>query len=154
VQQLAVSYVRNGYWLYVAGHVPAGKDPEAVDAKLLALYGIDRSRWAKARAKKAGGAKVQLLRFGTFFLLLATRGRNEPFFRAERRSLRSVIREPVTCFGYAVSHRGGHPHVRIEQTEYRMLREHFLRIALRRSTDRLAREFRWLPFEPYAPVRR
>jgi hypothetical protein len=32
IQQLAVSYVRNGYWFYVAGSVPEGKDPRAIDA--------------------------------------------------------------------------------------------------------------------------
>jgi hypothetical protein len=153
VQQLAVAYVRNGYWLYVAGQVPAGKDAGRVDAKLLARYGVATSRWAKARAWKAGEAKLQYLRHGGFFLLLATRGRH-CFFTEERRVLRSLRREPVTCFGYSVSYRGGHPHVRIEHKEYLMLKEHFLKIALRHRPERVAWEFRALPFEPYAPVRR
>src|SRR5262249_11774829 len=38
--------------------------------------------------------------------------------------------------------------------EYRMLKEHLLCLAFRRSPEDLAREFGALPFEPYAPVRR
>lgn len=34
VQQLAVSYLGNGYWFYVTGDIPEGKDPRKVDAKL------------------------------------------------------------------------------------------------------------------------
>ena len=31
VQQLAVGYVSRGYWFYVTGFIPAGKDPHDVD---------------------------------------------------------------------------------------------------------------------------
>ena len=40
LQQLAVAYVANGYWFYVAGRVPDHKDPAAVDAKIIQRYGI------------------------------------------------------------------------------------------------------------------
>jgi hypothetical protein len=72
VQQLAVSYIGKGYWFYVAGHVPEGKAPEAVDAKLINRYGIGVSKWTRARRKLAGSANLQYLRHGRFFLLLAT----------------------------------------------------------------------------------
>jgi hypothetical protein len=153
IQQLAVSYLRNGYWFYEAGQVPARKSPEEVDEKLLSRYGIAASRWAKTRAKKAGEAKIQYLRHGQFFVILATHGRHE-FFEAEKQVLRDARREPITCFGYSVSFRGGHPHVRIEHNEYQMLKGHFLRIALRRRPEAVTWEFRALPFEAYAPVRR
>ena len=35
VQQVAVQYLRHGYWFYVAGQIPEGKDSAAVDAKVL-----------------------------------------------------------------------------------------------------------------------
>ena len=35
VQQLAVGYVTHGYWFYVSGWIPQGKDPEKTDAKLI-----------------------------------------------------------------------------------------------------------------------
>jgi len=61
VQQLAVSYVGHGYWFYVTGVVPDGKDPLAVDRKLIDRYGVDASKWARARRKRAGLAKQELL---------------------------------------------------------------------------------------------
>src|SRR5262249_50676181 len=41
VQQLAVSYVAHGYWFYVTGIIPEGKDPRRVDRKLIEKYEID-----------------------------------------------------------------------------------------------------------------
>ena len=41
VQQVAVCYLRHGYWWYVTGRIPDGKDPTSVDRKLIAKYGID-----------------------------------------------------------------------------------------------------------------
>ena len=32
IQQLACCYLTHGYWFYVSGFVPEGKDPAAVDA--------------------------------------------------------------------------------------------------------------------------
>ena len=58
VQQLAVSYVANGYWFYVSGVVPPGKDPAAIDAKLIAKYGIGMSRSSRARRKAVGIANL------------------------------------------------------------------------------------------------
>src|SRR5262245_27392491 len=72
VQQLAVSYLKNGYWHYVRGEVPEGKDPRRVDEKILLKYGIARSKWAKYRDKGRGAAKLQYLRYRTTFLLLKT----------------------------------------------------------------------------------
>lgn len=35
VQQLAVACQAHGYWFYVSGRVPVGKDPADVDRKLV-----------------------------------------------------------------------------------------------------------------------
>ena len=51
VQQLAVSYLKNGYWFYVTGFVPEGKNSETVDRKLIDRYEIDISKWTRARRK-------------------------------------------------------------------------------------------------------
>ena len=152
-QQLAVAYLAHGYWFYVAGVVPERKDPRAVDAKLISRYGVGLSKWAKARRKQAGHANVQYLRCGRFFVLLATHG-DHPFFREEGDAVRDARRVPVKFGGYAVGHRGGHPHVRIEQGEYKRLKAHFVGLAPRRSADALGEELGRLPYEPYAPVRR
>ena len=44
VQQLAVQYVARGYWFYVSGIVPEGKDSRAVAEKLIAKYNIGFTR--------------------------------------------------------------------------------------------------------------
>jgi hypothetical protein len=153
VQQLAVSYLGNGYWFYVTGEIPEGKDLARVDEKLIARYGIDRSKWARARRKRAGFANLQYIRFERFFVLLATHGVH-PFFEEEAASIRDARKTPIRFRGYSISYRSGHPHVRIERDEFKRLKAYFLDIALHRSADALGRELGSLPFEPYAPVRR
>lgn len=152
VQQLAVSYVRNGYWFYVLGEVPADKDPRAVDEKLLARYQVCQSKWAKARARQKGQAKVQYLRYRTTFVIAATHG-DHPFFEFERENIRDARERPVRFYGYSVGYKDGHPHVRIASPQYRELAEAFLSAALTARADVLAARFKALPFEPYGPVK-
>lgn len=153
IQQLACASMRHGYVHFVRGAVPAEKDPRVVDRKLIARYGVARSKWDRARRKRAGWANVQYLRFGRVFVLVATAGEHE-FFRREKGSVRDARRTPIRVGGYAVSVRQGHVHVRIDLAEYRVLRAWFWDVAVRRSVGSLARAFYELPFEPYAPVRR
>lgn len=157
VQQLAVSYLKNHYWLYVRGEVPEGKDPERVDEKLLAKYPIAVSKWSRARAKKRGDARLQYLRYRRTFLLLSTlsaRGRPHPLFEAEERDAIKDAREtPIQFYGYSVSYKDGHPHVRIAEAQFRVLVEAFIGSALSASAEALAAWVVALPFEPYAPVK-
>src|SRR4051794_1656045 len=113
VQQLAVSYIANGYWFYVAGVIPETKDPRAVDEKLVRKYGIDISKFTRARRKRAGMANMQYIRFERFFVLIATHGRHR-FFEEEHPAIRDIRERPVKFASYAVSYRGRHAHVRIE----------------------------------------
>ncbi len=152
VQQVAVSYVANGYFFYVAGCVPEGKDPRAVDEKILGRYDIAISKWAKARRKSLGQANLQYIRFERFFLILATHGKHR-FFEEEAKVIRDVRRVPIRFAGYSIGYRGGHVSVRIDPNEYRMLKSFFLEMAVRRSASTLTQEFRALSFEPYAPIR-
>ena len=77
VQQVGVSYVGNGYFFYVPGNVPEGKEARAVDKKLInERYEIDISKWARARRKQAGTANLQYIRFERFYLIMATHGRH------------------------------------------------------------------------------
>ena len=158
VQQLAVSYIANGYWFYVTGSIPEVKDPQAVDAKLIAQYGIDISKWTRCRRKRVGQANVQYLRHDRFFVVLATHGEH-PFFAAEAGRLRDVREHPVHFAGYAIGCRRGrdgrryHASVRIGRKRYRALKGFFAGIAVQRSVEDLACELRGLPFSPYAPIR-
>ncbi len=153
IQQLAVSYLGHGYWFYVTGTIPERKDPAAVDRKLIERYRVDLSKWARTRRKQAGLANVQYLRHGRFFVLLVTHGEHE-IFAAESSTLRDARRSPIRFAGYAVSHRGGHPHVRIDRDAYLELRAKLLDRAIREDTEALGRRLRFCRFEPYAPVRR
>lgn len=153
VQQVAVSYLPNGYFFFVSGWVPSGKDPQSVDQKLIERYGVGVSKWSRARRKRGGSANLHYIRHGRQFLLLATHGKHR-FFEEERSALKDARRTPIKAFGYAISHRGGHSHVRIEMSEYRRLKAHFLDIAVRRSRATVESEFLAVKFQPYAPVRR
>ena len=55
VQQVAVSYLRHGYWWYVTGTVPEGKDPKSLDRKLIDKYGIHLTE----RERRAGKTNEQ-----------------------------------------------------------------------------------------------
>lgn len=153
VQQIAVSYLTAGHWFYVRGWVPEGKSPEALDQKLVGRYGIGVPRWERSRRKKAGAASVHYIRCGRLFVLLATHGRHS-FFEEEGKSIRDARKAPLRVFGYAISHRGGHSHVRIEMNEYKRLKAFLEASATHRSKEELERYIWGLPFEPYAPVRR
>jgi hypothetical protein len=152
IQQLAVGYVGRGYIFYVLGQVPRGKDPCRIDEKLIAKYGVERSKAGRARRKALGLANVQYIRYRNQFVILATPGRHE-FFLEEAGQFRDAREVPIKLFGYAISYREGHPHVRIEQRLYLELKCYFSDIAVHRSKEHLERELGTLGFEPYAPVR-
>lgn len=165
VQQIACCYLRHGYWFYVTGCVPAGKDPAAVDRKLIAKYGIGVSESTRARRKRLGQANLQYLRHKRYFVILATKGRHE-FFDVESKSIHDIRRIPLKYGGYSISYRRGgrtqegerdsrwHAHVEIERRRYLELKSWLIDRAVHRSVERLAMDFYRLPFEPYAPVRR
>lgn len=158
VQQLAVGYVAHGYYFYVTGRIPEHKDPEKTDRKILTQYGIALSKWARARRKKRGQANVQYLRYGWFYVILATHGEH-PFFAAEGKQVRDIRRHPIHFMGYSIGCRRGrggvkyHASVRIDRDVFRELKSHFEQMAVRCSVEELCREFRRIPFEPHAPVR-
>ena len=152
VQQVAVQYLRHGYWFYVAGSVPTGKNPRAVDRKLAARYCIDLSSKERTRRKRAGFANLHYIRHDRYFLLMGTHGSHR-FFDDEVGQIRDARREPIKFAGYAISHRSGHSCVRIERAEYLQLKAWFLDLACRRSVDAMAAEFRAVRFVPYRPVR-
>lgn len=153
IQQLAVGYVARGYVFYVTGWVPERKEPRAVDSQLVAKYGIDVSKWARARRKRAGYANLQYLRFERFFVLMATYGKH-PFFELEARLIRDCRETPIKFGGYAVGSTGRNARVRIEREQYNLLKGYFSDLALRRSVSTLERMIQALPFEPYAAVYR
>jgi len=165
VQQIACSYLRHGYWWYVTGLIPKHKSAKEVDAKLIKKYDIAVSESTRRRRKKLGKANLQYLRFGRFFVILATAG-DHRFKEEEAESIRDIRRVPLRLAGYSISYRRGgrtrkgeidprwHAHVEIDRKTYKEMRDYLLDLAVHRSVRNLALEFYQLPFEPYAPVRR
>jgi hypothetical protein len=167
---LASCYLPHGYWFYVSGVIPFGKDPRDVDAKLIAKYAIGVSRTSRARRKAVGIANVHYLRYQRRFVLLATHGFH-PFYDEEARSIRDVRRVPIRFEGYSISVARGdfqrkedpngpavrdtrwRTRVQIDREWYKGLKAYFLDIAVHRTAEALAGELHNLPFEPYTPVR-
>lgn len=170
IQQLACNYLPHGYWFYVSGSIPVGKDVRPIDQKLIEKYDIGVSRTTRSRRKLAGVANLHYLRFERFFLLLATHGRHR-FFEDEGEAVRDVRRTPIRFAGYSVTVKKGHylrkgspedapladgrhrVRVRIALDELRALKAYFRERARHDSVERLAAEMQQLPFEPYAPIR-
>lgn len=165
VQQVAVSYLRHGYWWYVTGRIPNGKLPELIDQKLLDKYGIALTERQRAYRKSRGLANLQYIRYQGWFLLLATEG-NHPFKQHEQHQIRDCRRHPIRFEGYSLSYRRGgatpkgggepkwHACVRIESTTYKEIKAFLLKRACHRSVENLTEDFRRIPFARYAPIRR
>lgn len=171
VQIIASNYLPHGYWFYVTGCIPEGKDPMAVDQRILARYGIALSRQQRARRKQQGLANLHYVRFEQFFVILATHG-HHPFFAAEASSLRDIRKHPIQFHGYSISvKRGGfvrkddedseatpdgrhRVRVMIGHESFRNLSAHLMELATHRSAETLRWEFWNQPFEPYAPIRK
>ncbi len=165
VQQIACCYLRHGYWFYVTGRIPDGKDPCGIDAKLIEKYRIAVSESTRARRKKAGQANLQYLRFERFFVILATKGQHR-FFEDEVAQIRDIRRVPLKFAGYSISYRRGgrtrdgrkdpswHAHVKIERRQQVELNAHLSELAKRHKPDSVVQAIYNLPLEPYAPIRR
>lgn len=157
VQQLACNLVNHSYWFYTVGTIPPGKEPKAVDEKLIEGYGLELSKWQRARRKANGHAKVSYLRHERFFVLLATAGEHI-FYRREGR-IRDIRHEPIVFAGYSIGCSKGsdgryHASVKMHADRFNEFRTYILSLALHRSAEILTREFQSLQFTPYARVRR
>ncbi len=165
VQQVATSYLRHGYWFYVTGCAKADVDLEALDQKLIEKYGIALGERERTARKRRGLANMQYIRFGNWFLLLATEG-HHPFKQAERKVIQDCRRIPIKFEGYSVSYRqsgvtpegGGprtwHSSVRLDDATYKQLKGFFLDRACHRSVENLSKDFARVPYARYAKIRR
>jgi hypothetical protein len=155
IQTIAVAYVARGYFFYVTGEIPEGKDLAKVDAKLIDQYGVAVSKFTRARKKRAGQANLQYLRLkgSRLFAIFATHGQS-PFYESEAKVIRDVRRVPCKFAGYSISYKSGHVQVRIEKQRYLELKAYFLEQAAKQEASIIEQEMRkLLDYEPYAPIR-
>ncbi|MEM7313568.1 MAG: hypothetical protein AAF497_10500 [Planctomycetota bacterium] len=89
IQQVALSYLRHGYWWYVTGSVPERKDVLEVDHNILTKYGIRKDWRYVAHNKSRGIANVQYIRYGRFYIIMATKGLHE-FKEREAKRIRDA----------------------------------------------------------------
>ena len=94
IQQLAISYLRHGYWWYVTGIIPDRKLPEEVDHNILTKYGIRKDWRYVAHNKQRGIANLQYIRCERFYVILATRGLHE-FKQREAKRIRDARKCPL-----------------------------------------------------------
>jgi hypothetical protein len=171
VQMLASNYLPHGYWFYVTGRIPEGKSADSIDEKILAKYGIARSRQQRARRKLQGLANLQYLRFENFFVILATHGKHQ-FFESEGTTVKDIRKVPLQFRGYSISvKRGGflkreegedeatadkrhRVRVIISKEAFKNLAAHLLELSTHRTLETLRWEFWNQPYEPYAPIRK
>lgn len=171
LQRVATHLLPKGYYFFVQGVLSEGKDPYALDAKLLAKYDVAKSEGARRWRKQQGLGNVQYVRFGPSWILLATHG-DHPIRAGEGNNLKDVRRAPIRIGDYALYVKRGNflkrcstdedakpdgrwrVRVLIARESYRELCAYFLSIACHRRADALAEELHALPYEPYAPVRK
>lgn len=177
VQQLASCYLRHGYFFFVQGEVPAGREPSEIDRKLLGKFGIELTTAQRRYRKRQGIAGVHYRRHDRQWIMVATHGRHvwwdehhhDDRARSQVKDARLV---PIHFRGYSLRVRRGEylrkrpgeerarpdgrlrVRVLIGREAFRVLKAEFLDLALRRSADYLAVRFRTVPFEPYAPIRK
>ena len=101
VQRIATCLLRHGYVHYVQGRVGEGKDPRAIDKKLLEKYDVVQSEWSRARRKEKGLANLQYVRFDRTWVLMATEG-SHPMKSAEQSQLRDIREAPIQIEGYSI----------------------------------------------------
>lgn len=156
-----VRYVASGHYFYVTGRVPDRKSPQEVDRKLVDLYGLGKPKWERARRRLGDQAGMHYLRYGSFFVLIATHGRHQ-FFQDHQKSICDIRRTALKVRGYSVRYTFSEEtkrwkvFVRLDKATYRSVRAHLLDLAKRpsyRDTTKLIAEVESLPFQGYAPIR-
>jgi len=164
VQYLVTSMICRGYWFYITGVIPEGKEAFTIDQKITEKYRASISSSTRWRQKKLGKANVRYLRFERFFVLMATRGSHR--FFEEEADIKDIRQVPIRIGGYSISfRRDGQPsageksegrrvHVRIEDVRFKELVADFEHWATRLSAEKLAGRLYNLPYRGYAPVRR
>ena len=156
-----VRYVSRGYYFYVCCQVPEKKNPAAIDEKLLAKYEVRKHRWRRERRNLKGAAAVHYLRFDRTFVLMLTKGRHDAFYSDHRKSVSDIRRQALKVFGYSIRYgfsqfeKRKRTFVRLDRSTYDKLKNHLLAVACwdsMRSVERIEREFKRVPYQPYGPV--
>jgi hypothetical protein len=102
IQQVALSYLRHGYWWYVTGVVPVRKEPAEIDHNILSKYDIRKDWRFIAHNKQRGLANLQYIRHGRFYIIMASKGFHE-FKDREAKRIRDARHCPILIPRFAPS---------------------------------------------------
>ena len=155
LQRVATHLLPHGYWFFTQGVVPEGKDPSALDAKLLAKYDVVKSEGARRWRKSQGLGNVQYVRFERSWMLLSTHG-DHPIREGEGTNLKDVRRTPLRIGNYNIYvKRGNYLKKHLPEEPAVVDGRWRVRVLIAREPYReLAEELFALPYVPYAPVRK
>lgn len=119
---LLVNLIAKGYRYYFIGRVKAGKDPRAIDQRMIDHYSANLPKWTRERRKRAGTANFRYIRYGETFFLLATEGEAQTFWRDDRSRIRDLRVTALQFSGYSISFRqGGNAKLSSDEKEARTL---------------------------------
>jgi hypothetical protein len=156
--------VGNGHYFYFSHLLDDQHDPTRLDQKIVDQWKLDVPYWKRTAKYRRGLPSIHYLRYGRFYVLLASKGRldgeSHPFF--VEYPLMDIRRHSLHCFGYgvryALSRATGKRQifVRLEKEARQHLRTDLVRKCTSQrygSRDALEEEVRTLPYQWYQPVR-
>ena len=161
---ILVNLISKGYRYYFVGRIDDPVKRVVRDSRMLEYYDADLPKWTRERRRQRGDANFRYLRFEEWFIVLATEGRAERFWREDRDRVRDVRNTPIRFKGYSISFRqGGFKKLSPDERHWRSEMWTKYRVARERGEDGIApppadRDMKWhvrvqLDFETYAGVK-
>lgn len=162
--------VRCGYYFCYYYQLKPGKDPLALDKKLIEEWQLNKPYWMREKRYRGEAPSIWYLRYKRHYVVLSTKGRcveegkeGEPhaFFTEYGKSLIDIRKYALYFCGYSIrfprSRVTGKPKafVRLDKPTYQHLYETFCRKAISekyREQSAMEAEFQNLPWQPYAEV--
>ena len=148
LRRIAIDYARFGYTRYAVRIIPEGKDLDAIDRKLIAIYGVTSCRTTRMRIKRQGKACVQYLRFQHSFVLLATPGEHAAFSKICSFEMKD---SPLHFRGYSIGFSGSTVSVRVAKSVWSHVRREVRIVALKNRAE-VERAITSLPFYKFPGV--
>ncbi len=144
IDQLAYAYIVYGYRFYVTGVVPGRLTPTELDVRLIEKFDLDISRNQRSNQRAAGDGSIHYLRRDRFWALISTPARNgNQFFiqntepKTGQHLWHDVWTRAITFHGYAVRAPAGKLLIKVEQREFKRLKNELLELAKFVPAERL-----------------
>lgn len=163
-----VRLIGHGYHFVFYAELKHGKDPAALDEKLIDLWDLDQPGWKRESRRRGKAPSIWYLRYREHYFLLSTKGRSvdehkrtvpHPFFLEYGDTLVDVQRYALYFCGYSIRYprvHGVHQlNVSLEKRAYEYHRDTLLQKSTSeryRTREAMEAEFAKLPHQPYRLV--